>query len=92
VRGEERGESAFVLASEDVAPFRFSKNSLDHEGIDEDERGLEQVQRQHREFVLVTAVAGELTALAEEDDVVDAVPPFDDVQPGVDLPLQLAVI
>jgi len=41
--------------------------------------------------LLVAAVGRELAALAEEDDVVDAVPGLDQVQALVDLALQVAV-
>jgi metallophosphoesterase superfamily enzyme len=64
---------------------------LEHQGVDVDQGGLEQVEREDGEFLLVAAVAGELAALAEEDDVVDVMPAFDDVQAGVDLALQVAV-
>jgi hypothetical protein len=60
---------------------------LDHQGVDVDEGGLEEMEGEDGEFLLVAAVAGELAAFAEEDDVVDVVPAFDDVQAGVDLAL-----
>jgi hypothetical protein len=41
------------------------------------ERGLQDVHREHPELLLVAAVGRELAALAEEDDVVDAVPRSD---------------
>jgi hypothetical protein len=42
------------------------------------------MERQDGEFLLVALVAGELAALAEQDDVV---PALDDVQAGFDLAL-----
>jgi hypothetical protein len=56
-------------------------------GVDVDEGGLEEVEGEDGEFLLVAAVAGKLAAVAEQDRVVDVVPAFDDVQAGVDLAL-----
>ncbi|WP_253917253.1 hypothetical protein [Streptomyces sp. MNP-20] len=42
-------------------------------------------------LVLVAVVAGELAALAEEDDVVDVVPALDDIESGFDLPLEFTL-
>jgi len=42
------------------------------------------VQRQHCQLLLVAAVAGDLAALAEQDEVVGTVPVLDDVQTLVD--------
>ena len=80
-----------VVVGEPLGPGRFGEDVLDHQGVDVDERGLEDVQGEHPELLLVAAVGRELAALAEEDDVVDAVPAFDDVQAGVDLALEVAV-
>jgi hypothetical protein len=87
VRGEQRVHAAFVLVGQDAGPFGFGQDVLEHQGVDVDEGGLEEVQGEYRELLLVAAVAGKLAALAEEDDVVDVVPAFDDLQAGVDLAL-----
>ena len=62
---------------------------LDHEGVDVDEHGLQQVQAEHREFLLVTAVGGELAAFPEEDEPVGGVPVLGDVESFVDLAAEL---
>jgi len=49
---------------------------------------LQQVQRQHRDFLVLQAVTRDLAALAEEDESVGAVPVLDDVQAFMDLPAQ----
>jgi hypothetical protein len=49
------------------------------------------MERENGQFLLVTAVAGQFAALAEEDDVVGAVPALDDVEPFLDLALEVAV-
>jgi hypothetical protein len=64
---------------------------LDHQRVDVDERGLEDVQGEHPEFWLVAAVGRELAALAVRDHAVDAVPRLDQVQALFDLALQVAV-
>ena len=53
---------------------------------------LEQVQHQHADLVVLTAVAGQLAAAGEGHEVVGAVPPFDDVHPFVDLAAQPLVV
>ena len=60
-------------------------------GVHEDERRLKEMERENGQFLLVTAMGGEFAALAEEDDVVGAVPAFDDIEALLDLALELAV-
>ena len=64
---------------------------LDHEGVDQAEAALQDVQAQHPEFLLLVPVGGELAALAEADVVVDAVVVLHHVQPGLGSALQVAV-
>jgi hypothetical protein len=52
---------------------------------------LEDLQADHGDLLLLAPVGGQLPGLAEEDVVVDPVVVLDDVQPGVDLPLQVPV-
>jgi hypothetical protein len=91
VHPEQRGQGAFVLVGEEVCPLRIGEHVLDHQGVNEDQRRLQEVECENREFLLVTAVAAQLPALAEEDDVVGAVPALDDVEPFLDLALKVAV-
>jgi hypothetical protein len=81
------GESTEIFGGEDAGPFGFGEDVLDHERVDVDQSGLEDVQGEHPELLLVAAVAGEFAALAVEDHGVDAVPRFDQVQAFVDFAL-----
>jgi hypothetical protein len=64
--------------------MRARQDLLDHQGVDVDHTVLEQVQRQHADFMVLPAVAGHFVAPREEDEVIGAVPLLDDVQPAVD--------
>jgi hypothetical protein len=59
--------------------------------VDVDQGGLEDVQGEHPELLLVAAVGRELAAFAVEDHAVDAVPRLDQVQALFDLALQVAI-
>jgi hypothetical protein len=59
---------------------------LDHQGVDVDEAGLEQVEAEHGEFLVLATVGGELTAVAVADEAVGGVPVLDHVEAFVDLP------
>jgi hypothetical protein len=53
---------------------------------------LEDLQADHGDLLFLAPVGRQLAGLAEEDVVVDPVVVLHDVQPGVDLPLQVAVL
>jgi len=48
---------------EHVVPFGFDEDVLDHQRVDVDERGPQDVQGEHPELLFVAAVGGELAAL-----------------------------
>ena len=82
---KERGDAAKVLSIETARPCRFGQDLLDHEGVDVDEGDLQQMKRKHTDLLVVCAVRGHLAPFAEEDEIVGAVPVFDDVEALVDL-------
>jgi hypothetical protein len=88
---EDRGEAAPAGVGEHVRPFGQREGVLDHEGVDQAEAALEDVQAQHPELLHLAAVGGELAALAEADVVVDAVVVLHHVEAGLGLALQVAV-
>jgi len=53
-------------------------------GVDEDERRLQEVDCEHRDFLVLAVVAGQLGVLAVEDEVDPAVPVLDDLSSLVD--------
>ena len=78
-----------VVRVEAVAPSGFSQHLLDHEGVDVNERELDQMKTEHPDLLIIDPVGCHLAALAEVDEVVDVVPVLDDVQTFVDFPAQL---
>ena len=57
---------------------------LDEQGVDEHQRGLQQMHREHRDFLAFAIGAGEFGVLAVEDCAVGAIPVLDDLQAFVD--------
>lgn len=74
-----------------VGPFRLGEGVLDHQRVHEPEAALQDLQAEHGQFLFLAPVGGQLAALAEVDVVLDAVVVLHDVEPCVDLPLQVAV-
>jgi hypothetical protein len=54
---------------------------LNHQGVDIDQAGLEQVQRQDGDLLVVESVGRDLPALAIENELIGAVPVLDYVEP-----------
>src|SRR6266540_3369707 len=88
---EQWGQAAPVRVGQGGRPLLVSEHVLDYEGVDVDQGGLQDPQAQHRQFLLVAAVGGDVAALAEEDDAVGPVPRLDHVQALVDFALQVPV-
>jgi len=63
-----------------------ARHALDEEGVDVDEAGLQEVQGEGAQLLVVGLVARDLPALAVEDEIVDRVPVLHHVEPAVDLP------
>ena len=59
---------------------------LDHEGVDVDEGGLEEVEAESGEFLVVSLVGGDVAAFAVVNEPVGGVPVFDHVEAFLDLP------
>jgi hypothetical protein len=85
VRPEQRREGAAVFIRHSLGPLRFREDLLKEEGVDVDEGGLEQVQREHGDLLVFLVGAGELAALAVEEDLVGAVPGLHYLAAFVDL-------
>jgi hypothetical protein len=87
---EQRGYAAFVGRSrKDVADVGVVEQVLNHEGVDIDQGGLHDPQALHTQLLFVGPIGGHLTDLAVVDDAVGAVPRLDDIEPFLDLALQL---
>src|SRR6266851_1611441 len=88
---EQRAEPPPVGQGQQGGPFGFGQDLLKHEGVDEDEGGLQDPQAQRGHLDLLFVVGGDLPALAVADDRVGPVPGFHHVQALLDLPLQVPV-
>ena len=64
------------------------EDALQQQGVDVDQRGLQQVQRQHADFLAVAVRAGQFAVLAVEEGAVGGVPVLHHLQPVVDLAAQ----
>ena len=69
-------------------PARFGQHALQHQRVHVDQAGLQQVKRVHRDLLVLQPIAGHLATFTKEDEVVGAVPGFDNVQPLVDFAAQ----
>jgi hypothetical protein len=58
---------------------------LNHHGIDVDQRVLEQVEGEHGDFLRVTPIGGEVTAVPKENEVIGTIPILHDIEPFVNL-------
>ena len=86
---DEWSEASHVICVETVLPSGFGQDLLNHEGVDVDERKLDQMEAKHADLLVIGAVGGDFAAFTEENEVVGAVPALDDVQAFVDLTAQL---
>ena len=80
---DEWGEGPAVGGAEDQVAV-FVEGLLDHEGVDVDEGGLEEVEAEDGDFLVFAAVGGDVTAFAVVDEPVRGVPVLNDVESFVD--------
>lgn len=78
------GEGAQIPGSDFSRPLRLRQHLLQHEGVDVNHAVLEQMQREHADFMILATIADHFASAGEEDEVVGAVPLLDDVQALVD--------
>src|SRR5207248_613690 len=81
----QRRQSTQVRGRQPPLPRGLCEHLLDHQGIDIYQTDLEQVEREHADLLVLPFIAGELAALAIQNEIVGAVPVFHDVEPLVDL-------
>ncbi|BFU46671.1 hypothetical protein KRMM14A1004_49080 [Krasilnikovia sp. MM14-A1004] len=65
-RPEQRRQATPVSVGQLRGPFLVGEDVLDHEGVDVHQGGLQYAQAQHGQFLLVSAVGGDVAALAEK--------------------------
>ena len=86
------GQGAQIPRREFPRPVRLRQYLLQHEGVDVNHAVLKQMQREHADFMILATIADHFASAGEEDEVVGAVPLFDDVQSLVDLATQLRAV
>jgi hypothetical protein len=86
VRPDQGVERLLVAVVQPFRPGWFGEDLLDDEGVDEHERCLEEVHREHRDLLVFAVLAGQLGVFAVEDELEAAVPVLDDLSAFVDLP------
>src|SRR5919202_4603748 len=82
---DQRREPAIILPRHARRPNRLRQHTRHHQGVDVDKAALKEVQRQHRNLLVLKPVRDHLAALAEEDEPVGAVPVLHDVEAFVAL-------
>ena len=85
---DQRGQRAQIPGRQLSGPLRLRKHLLQHEGVDVNHAILEQMQREHADFMVLATTADHFASAGEEDEVVGAVPLLDDVQALVDFAAQ----
>ncbi len=81
-----------VPGTQPRCPQGLCDSLLEHEGVDIDHAVLEHMERQHADFVVVSAVAGKFSVSGEEDEVVGTVPLLDDVEAFIDLTAEVLAV
>ena len=68
-----------VLLRKTADPLRAVQDTLDHQRIDVHQADLNQMERQHADFLLVQLIGGKFVTLTKANEIVDIVPVFDHV-------------
>jgi len=63
---------------------------LEHQGINVDERVLEEMQGEGRQCLVFPPIRGDIPAFAKEDEIIGAVPILHDIEAFVNLPAEFA--
>jgi hypothetical protein len=82
----QRRQRTQVRGRQPPLPGGLCEPLLDHHGLAVYQTDLEQVEREPADLLVLPRIAGELAALALQEEIGGAVPVFHDVEPLVDLP------
>ncbi len=69
-------------------PGWLCQHILNQQGIDIDQTDLQQVQREHRQFLIRRPVAGKFSVFAIKNKIIGAVPVFHDVETRINFATQ----
>lgn len=86
---DRRRQAAVIRRHHARQPCRLGQHPLQHQRVHIDQAVLQQVQRQHGQFLVLETVAGYLAAFAEEDEAMGPVPVLDHVKPDMDFTPQV---
>jgi len=87
---DERRQRPEILHGQPCGPAGLAEHPLQHQGIDIDQGVLEQMEGEHRSFLIFSPIRREIPAFAKEDEIIRAVPILDDIEPLVNLPAEFA--
>ena len=59
VRPDQGGERLLVAGGEPLGPFGLGEDLLDDERVDEHQRGLQEMHREHRDLLVFAVIAGQ---------------------------------
>lgn len=86
--GQRRHPAPFVRPHP-LGAGRLAQHALDHQRVHVDRAVLLQMERQHRFFLVLDALGGDLATTATNDEVVGRIAVLDHLQPLVDLAAEL---
>jgi hypothetical protein len=83
-------QRAEILDSQPRVPGGLPEDPLQHQGIDIDQGVLEEMQGEHRQFLVFPPIRRDIPAFAKEDEIIRAVPILHDIEPLVNLTAEFA--
>jgi hypothetical protein len=87
---EQWGQRAEILNRQPRRPGCLPEDPLEHQGINVDQRVLEEMQGEDRQFLVFPPIRGDIPAFAKEDEIIGAVPILHHIEPFVNLAAEFA--
>jgi hypothetical protein len=87
---EQWGQRAEIFNRQPRRPGRLPEDPLEHQGINVDQRILEEMQGEDRQFLVFPPIRGDIPAFAKEDEIIGAIPIFHDIEAFVNLAAEFA--
>ena len=70
---EQWGQRTEIFNRQPRRPGRLPEDPLEHQGINVDQRVLEEMQGEDRQFLVFPPIRGDIPAFAKEDAIIGAV-------------------
>ena len=81
-----------VFFCHSLLPDRLCEHILNQQGIDIDQADLQQVQREHRQFLIRRPVAGKFSVFPINNKIIGAVPVFNDIEAHINFATQRLIL